>query len=168
MSPSIELRIDPELALKIMHENSHWQTAHGLEPTMDWLPEKLTMERFERVYDAIMEEFLVLFIDGKPAGSVIFQHGDKVEMWEDMPEKDAMYIYKFCVSDKFHGWGVSKIFLDALKKYAQDRGIKTVRLDTAARKPALHKMYENNGFVLKGETQGSRELWLLYEWESDL
>ncbi|MBN1325087.1 MAG: GNAT family N-acetyltransferase [Alphaproteobacteria bacterium] len=163
----ITFKNDPDLAIKIMLDNSKWQLEHNIEPTWDWLSKNLNMARFKSVYKVENHEFLVLFVDDKPTGAVIFQKGDKVNLWPDGKDKKAMYIYKFCVANEFHGQGISEIFLDNLKKRAIKKGFNTLRLDTADRKHALRKIYEKAGFLRKGIKYGMLENWGLYEWVND-
>jgi len=99
-------------------------------------PEKIRKEVFE-FYVASYREAI--------AGVLKFQLEDAV-LWPDLPSGDSAFVDRLAVRREFAGYGLPKELLDFAVRKAASLGKKYLRLDCAADRPKLRRVYEECGF----------------------
>ncbi len=140
---------DMEKALLLMQEAGKWLKNTNKHPSKWWKVENLTKERVLEYSHP--DEFYVVEIDNKPAGSVILQTRQIDPNWlviDGNILKHALYIHALCVSRIFAGIGLPAIIMKFASGFAIDRGLHVLRVDTNANGVKLRKIYENLGFYL--------------------
>jgi len=89
----------------------------------------------------------IVYLEGKPVGTVRLQWKDKLFWGEQAP--DAGYIHLLAVAPDMHGQGVGAKVIDwAVEQVAQNNR-KFLRLDCRADNKELCDYYEKQGFVQK-------------------
>lgn len=71
--------------------------------------------------------------------------------------KDSLYLEWIGIKSQHRGKGYASAALDDVVKYAQDEGIKTLRLEVPGNAPDARHIYEKLGFTNTGEGQGNKE-----------
>ena len=126
----------------------------GMNPSKWWHPKNMN-KKFMLQY-AEPEEFYVAIVDDKPAAAMILQNNERNQSWDSMDGKDkkkALYIHWLCVDRAFAGRKLPKHMVDFSINYAQEKGLKIVRVDTNAKEKKLKKLYESLGFKLVGTSK---------------
>jgi len=130
-------------AITVMKEVAAWGRAQGFQV---WLDEWLTAE--ELITDeALPEHFCVGKVEGEIACAFILQDSD-VGYWGVRPEKEAVYLHKFCVRRAFAHQDMTKAVVEAIKEEYRKRGVKYIRLDTGLDEKVVRKIYLKAGFKI--------------------
>ncbi len=102
--------------------------------------------------DVEQKQYWIAFADDEPAGVVRFQLEDTL-FWPDEPNDRAAYVHRLAIRRKFAGGGLSKALLRWASEVAFDKKRQYLRLDTAAARPKLRKVYEDFGFRFHSDRQ---------------
>jgi GNAT superfamily N-acetyltransferase len=95
------------------------------------------------------DSIVVLKHGANLAAAMILQWVDPV-FWPEAKPGEAGYVHKLCVARRYAGRDLSRKMLDYAKSACATRGVRLLRLDTDATRPALRSLYERNGFALVG------------------
>lgn len=107
------------------------------------------------------DSVVVLKCGADLAAAMILQWADPV-FWPDAKPGEAGYVHKLCVDRRYAGRDLSRAMLDYARTECAIRGVRLLRLDTDATRPALRSLYERNGFALVGFFDGAKR-YCLYE-----
>jgi GNAT superfamily N-acetyltransferase len=108
--------------------------------------------------------FWIAEVDGKAAGVMRFQLSDP-DFWPDVPEGESAFLHRLAVRRSFAGGSISTALLQFAVEYARASGLKYVRLDCEASRPALKNIYERFGFRYRNDKQVGPYLVSRYEME---
>ncbi|MCL2576108.1 MAG: GNAT family N-acetyltransferase [Defluviitaleaceae bacterium] len=94
----------------------------------------------------------VLKISGKIAGSMLLNHIQydayaQAKWGVDAYGDEVMVLYRLVTHPDFMKQGVSSHLLDFAKKYALEKGCKTIRLDVTPRNIPAIALYEKHGYT---------------------
>jgi len=134
---------DITTALNIMKEVSEWLAKKGMPL---WNPSDFENGKFIKTIKE--EDLYTAYIDNIPVATMVLQWTD-LEFWPNSIE-DSGFIHKFCVKREFSGRGIANEFIKWAIDEVRKRKRKFLRLDCAADRPKLCKVYENNGFTSVG------------------
>jgi GNAT superfamily N-acetyltransferase len=137
----IEFRTgEPEAAIAIMREVADWCRKTG---RYMWPDEILNRETLS----GPAEEFVVAWVDGEPAATMILSWED-ARVWPESAPGEAGYVHKLAVRRKFAGQGLSGALFEWARGVCRARGARWLRLDTGSKRHRLHALYEKSGFRL--------------------
>jgi GNAT superfamily N-acetyltransferase len=141
LSPMLSIRkADTEAALDIMRKAAEWLVEKGMPL---WDPKKFADGK---ILESVREEDLyTAYIDNKPVASLILQWSDPV-FWPDS-HGDSGFIHKLSVKRDCAGLGVPNKFVAWAKEEVRKRNRRFLRLDCAADRAKLCKVYEDMGFI---------------------
>ncbi len=144
-------RGEVEECLAVMREAAAWLTQTGR--TM-WTPDELTRERIANP----AEEFLLLRRDGMPAAAGLLSFYDPY-FWPDVPPDTSGFLHKLAVRRAFASQGMAEELIRRAAALCRSRGVRQLRLDCDAARPALCALYERAGFrLLERKTVHTRRL----------
>ncbi len=106
-------------------------------------------------------ELYVVDVDGVPAATFTLLVDDPF-FWGERPN-DAVYLHKLAVRRAFAGRKLGERIVEWIVREASARGRDFVRLDCQRDLPGIRRYYERLGFELRGEKEGERFAWALYE-----
>jgi len=149
-----------ELAIDIMREVAAWCIDSGRRM---WALSELTREELLRG-PRDRQSFAVGRVDGVPAASMILQWHDP-RFWPDAAENQSGFLHKLCVRRSFAGRSLSARMVEYAVGECRMRGLRYLRLDTAATRPRLCQLYESMGFARVGRTLLDGRDYALYELE---
>ena len=132
---------DVDNALLIMKEAAHWLADAGMplwDPG-DFSKEKILANNHE-------DDFRVGYENGVPVAAMILKWHDP-DFWPDAKPNESGYVHKLAVRRMYAGKGYAAEMLTFAGKECRRRGISRLRLDCAADRPKLCRLYENLGFV---------------------
>jgi ribosomal protein S18 acetylase RimI-like enzyme len=89
--------------------------------------------------------YRIAIVGGVPAGVVKVQTSD-LRFWPEMTQGDSLFIHRLAVAPSFAGQGHARALLDDVNSEARLKGMRFVRLDCAADRPKLRRVYEQAGF----------------------
>jgi len=129
-------------AVSVMIQAAEWliERGHGL-----WRLDDLTVEGIMHGVDA--QCCWCLRIDGQPAAAMLLTWHDPI-FWPHIPAGSCGYVHKLAVARDAHGLGLSRLMLSSAATICQRQGIRDLRLDCAADRPALARIYTSLGFTL--------------------
>ena len=108
-------------------------------------------------------DFHIAYIDENPVGCMALQDCAPF-FWSEKTEKgEALYLRRLAVKRCAGGRNFSKYLLEYAVDKCREKNIKTLRLDTAADKEKLMRLYKSYGFVCE-----KREIRKIGEKEYDL
>ena len=143
MKNKIEMINDRDGAREIMMKTVAWCERKGLDMPGSWRRE-YAEEYIDKEIRPTDGEYFVFVADGKAVGACILQDWDSNKEWKKYGyAKKCLYLNKFCVADEYHGTGVARGMLDAVKRRAVAGGFESIRC-VALEKVA--PIYINNGF----------------------
>ena len=108
--------------------------------------------------------FWIAEVGGEPAGVMRLQRTDP-DFWPDVPEGESAFLHRIAVRRRFAGSGISSVLRRFACDHARALGLKYVRLDCEASRPALKKIYEQFGFTYRDDRQVGPYLVSRYELE---
>lgn len=108
--------------------------------------------------------FYVAFVENAPAGVVKFQLEDLM-FWSDVPQEDSAFIHRLAIRRCFAGSNVSAELVKWAVKQSRDLGKRFLRLDCAAERLRLRKVYEKFGFRHHSDCQVGPYFVARYEYE---
>src|SRR3989344_423454 len=164
MKTSIVQNMDQAIA--VMHGVGKWTEESGMNPSKWWKPENLNQEFLLQYIKP--EEFYVALADGEPAAAEILQTSQDAQDWQNIDKeklRPALYIHWLCVDRKFAGKGLPKVMIDFAKRFANEKGLNLLRVDTSADETKLRKVYEDLGFKLVAEEQEDYRKTAFYQME---
>lgn len=133
--------LDDLLAVSdILDEAASWLVQQNLAL---WEKEEVSPEAIRQ--DVAAGLFYIAFVKADPAGVVKFQIEDLM-FWSDISQEDSAFIHRLAVRRCFAGGNVSTALLKWAVKQSRDLGKRFLRLDCAADRPRLRRVYENFGF----------------------
>ena len=94
-----------------------------------------------------VSDFYVASLNGNPSGCMALVERDPY-LWPNVPEGESLFIHKLAVTNAARKTGVSNALMEFYKEQGRKRGVKSLRLDTHARRPRLRAFYERRGFTL--------------------
>jgi GNAT superfamily N-acetyltransferase len=147
MPPTI-IRADPSQAAvvsSVLTEAADWVASRGKRL---WHPVHVSLEAVAPDVDAGM--YYIAWLNGEAAGVVRLQTED-LDFWPDAAAGDAVYLHRLAVRRRYAGGDVSSALLNWIVAHARELGRKYVRLDCAADRPALRRVYEVFGFRFHDE-----------------
>jgi GNAT superfamily N-acetyltransferase len=136
----IIVKQDTASALKIMEDVSEWLKIKKMPL---WDPHDFSDGTILKTVDKAY--FYCAFIKDVPVGAMIFQWNDPT-FWP-YSNGDSGFIHKLCVQRKFAGKGIPKELIEWAKNEIRKKNRLFLRLDCAADRPKLCKIYENLGFI---------------------
>jgi ribosomal protein S18 acetylase RimI-like enzyme len=117
------------------------------------------------------EQIIIALQDGQLAGLAGFQHGRKklfkdsirpfikhlgiarglfavfvIALFGRSYKKSELLMDGICVDKNMRGQGIGSLLLEAIFKFAQQNGYKTIRLDVVDTNPKARELYERMGF----------------------
>jgi len=113
-----------------------------------WPPASVTPERLARHYPA--PTWHVAWRDGAAVGAFSLLDTDP-PFWPDDPPGEALYLHKLAVHPACQGQGLAHTLLGHAAQVTRAAGRPWLKLDTAATRPALQRLYETFGFEPMGE-----------------
>ena len=133
-------------ALPVMKEAARWLAAEGIplwtEEELDVLPRQNEPGCFLTLRDG----------EGESAAALLLGFEDRF-FWPDVAPGTAGFLHKIAVRRKYAGRGLPGLLIGHVAGLCRERGIGTLRLDCAADRPALRRVYERLGFVPAGEKE---------------
>jgi ribosomal protein S18 acetylase RimI-like enzyme len=87
-----------------------------------------------------------IVIGGTPALVYSVAYADKV-IWREMDQDQSMYLHRIVVNPAFKGQRLFGVVLNWSKRHIQERGLRSIRMDTWAANPTIIQYYESFGFV---------------------
>lgn len=108
-----------------------------------WPPESVTPERLARHYPA--PSWHVAWREGRAVGAFSLLDADP-PFWPDDPPGEALYLHKLAVHPSGQGQGLAHKLLEHAVQVTRESGRPWLKLDTAASRPALRRLYETFGF----------------------
>jgi GNAT superfamily N-acetyltransferase len=130
---------DCEGVASVLQEATRWLSAKGMPM---WSLDAFTPEKIGKE----ISEFYVADYSEGIAGVIKLQLEDTV-FWPDLPSVDSAYVHRLAVRRAFAACGMSKALLDFAVRKARSLGKKYLRLDCAADRPKLRRIYEEYGFI---------------------
>lgn len=128
-------------ALTVMREAAQWLIERQ-QPL--WRVEDLTAAHVLRTASA--EQCWCLHRDGQPVAAMLLTWHDP-DFWPDVPAGTSGFVHKLAVARSAHGIGLSQLMLSWAATLCRSRGLQAVRLDCAADRPALCRIYRAAGFA---------------------
>ncbi|WP_228038264.1 GNAT family N-acetyltransferase [Nodosilinea sp. LEGE 06152] len=108
-----------------------------------WEKEEVSPEAIRQDVEAGL--FYMAFVEDGPAGVVKFQLEDPM-FWSDISQDDSAFIHRLAVRRCFAGGNVSIGLMKWAVKQSRDLGKRFLRLDCAADRLRLRRVYESFGF----------------------
>jgi len=142
---------DVDKAISVIHSAGAWLEKSGRNSSKWWQPQNLNKQFLLQYAEA--NEFYVLLIDNKPAAAMILQLTERNQSWKSVDKKHpkrAVYIHWLAVDREFAGQGLPKLMIDFAAKFAKEKNVSLLRLDTNADEPKLMRIYENLSFEPMG------------------
>jgi len=131
---------DTNTVSALLVEAETWLEARGMS-----LWDIATLQPHCLAPDVAAGSYLLAMVNGVAVGTVKFQLADP-EFWPDVPQHESAFLHKLVVSRAAAGQGVSAAMLKHAVERARSHGRIFLRLDTAADRAPLRRMYENFGF----------------------
>jgi ribosomal protein S18 acetylase RimI-like enzyme len=130
-----------------------------------WTPDEVALPTLLENHPG---DFVLGHLAGRPVVGFILQERDPRYWPQDAPG-EALYLHKLAVDPAHRGRGLAQTALEFARDHAALLGKQSLKLDTAADRPALRALYEGFGFTAVGERQVGRHAVVLYRLElSDL
>lgn len=138
-------RPDVGVVSSVLQEAAKWLTERGMPlwKTGELGPEHITA-------DVLGGMYWLALVDGVPAGCVRFQLEDRL-FWPDVTPGESAFIHRLAVRREYAGGAVSTALMDWARDHAQTLGRRWLRLDAAADRLALRRVYERYGFQFHSE-----------------
>jgi ribosomal protein S18 acetylase RimI-like enzyme len=131
---------DVKSALAIIREVSEWLIDKKMPL---WNPDDFSNGKFiKSIGDG---NLCTAYIGSEPVAAMVLQWSDPV-FWPNSMG-DSGFIHKLAVKREFAGKGISKKFTDWAKNEVRSRNRTFLRLDCAADRTKLCKVYEDLGFL---------------------
>lgn len=130
-----------EIFSSILGEGAHWLEKQGAPM---WNERQVSAEQLSA--NNSLHELFIGFVHNEPAATMILQESDSL-VWPEDSAHTALYLHKLCVRRVFAKQGLSNQMLDWAKDRAAALGKTRIRLDCAADRPKLCKLYEEAGFI---------------------
>lgn len=89
--------------------------------------------------------FYIAFYEDAAVGVIKFQTEDLV-FWSDIPQESSAFIHRLAVRRSLAGHGISTALMQWAIEESRDLGKQFLRLDCAAERLRLRRVYENFGF----------------------
>jgi len=139
---------DLDALASVIREAADWLIASGMPM---W-----TGPAFEPPAIAIgLHHFFLAFRGSDLAGVVRLDTEDLV-FWPDIAQGESLFVHRLAVRRAYSGKKISTQLLEFARVEALQRGLDYLRLDCAADRPKLRKVYEDFGFCHRGDlTVGS-------------
>lgn len=133
---------DDVVALRL--ESERWLHAAGVQQWMD------TARGIRNIQEGLAAGVTYVVTDSQGDGGVVASltlNGPDPDWWrdDDSPE-DALYLYKFMITERWRGSGLGDELLDWACAQAESRGKRWLRLDCWRTNTALHAYYRARGF----------------------
>ena len=77
--------------------------------------------------------------------------------------ENACVIHRLCVSPERQNEGIGKRVLDRIEEQLLEMGYDSVRLDVFSRNPYALRLYENNGYIRRGQADWRKGRFYLME-----
>jgi GNAT superfamily N-acetyltransferase len=119
-----------------------------------WEEHELSLESIQQDIESGL--FYIAFCEDVAAGVVKFQTEDLV-FWSDIRQEDSAFIHRLAVRRRFAGGSVSTALMQWAVEQSRDLGKHFLRLDCAADRPRLRKVYEKFGFQHHSVAFGTRK-----------
>ncbi|WP_189067794.1 GNAT family N-acetyltransferase [Deinococcus radiotolerans] len=113
-----------------------------------WPPASVTPERLARHYPA--PTWHVAWRADEAVGAFSLLSSDP-PFWPDDPPGEALYLHKLAVHPAAQGQGLAHALLSHAVEVTRSAGRPWLKLDTAATRSALQRLYETFGFERMGE-----------------
>ena len=149
---------DVPVISSILTEAATWLNGSG--KTM-WDTKEVTEEKILKDADL----FFIAYLGDQAAGTLKFQIEDKL-FWPDVPGDDSAFVHRLAVRRCFAGQGISTSMLSWAISRASSLEKRFLRLDCAAARPRLRKIYEDFGFTHHSDRQVGPYLVARYEYET--
>lgn len=136
----VETEEKTEQLLALLREIALWLEEIG-QPM--WSLEGLQKERF--LAENGDAELYLVFCGNEPAGAFMLKSHNEF-WWPESRKGEDLFLKKLGVSRVYAGTGLSGQILEWVKREAEQRGLKHVRIEFYADREHLLKLYLNNGF----------------------
>lgn len=130
-----------EIFSSILREGALWLEEQGIPM---WNKRQISAEQLSANYS--LHELFIGFVHNEPVAAMILQQSDSL-LWPEDKSHIALYLHKLCVRRAFAKQGLSNQMLHWAKARATALGKTRLRLDCAADRPKLRKLYEEAGFT---------------------
>ncbi|MCX5659458.1 MAG: GNAT family N-acetyltransferase [Planctomycetota bacterium] len=140
-------RSEVEAVSSILREAAAWLESRGMPL---WKAGELEPERLAA--DVLAGMYWLAWVGATPAGCVRFQLEDPL-FWPDVPAGEAAFIHRLAVRRDHAGGAVSAAILDWARGRTHELDRRWLRLDTAADRTGLRRVYERQGFQFHSERQ---------------
>jgi GNAT superfamily N-acetyltransferase len=144
----------------VLTEAADWVASQGKRL---WHPGHVSLEAVAADVEAGM--YYIAWLDGEAAGVVKLQMEDR-DFWPDAANGEAVYLHRLAVRRRYAGGEVSSALLHWIVARARELGRKYVRLDCAADRPALRRVYEVFGFRFHDERNMGSFVVARYQFEA--
>jgi hypothetical protein len=131
-----------KILLQLWIDKAKWLEEQGKRL---WGTDQFTEEKIKSKYDD--PEYYICYDNQNVVGGFILIEYDR-KYWPDKRDDNALYLHKLLVCNGFNGKGYSKMILDWLKEFGLGMGKDFIRLDYDNQRPAIQKLYTDNGFVV--------------------
>ncbi|MBN2351749.1 MAG: GNAT family N-acetyltransferase [Spirochaetales bacterium] len=132
---------DVDNALLIMKEAAQWLADAG-RPL--WQPEDFSKDNILKENNE--DDFRVGYESGEPVAAMILKWSDP-DFWPDAKPNESGFIHKLAVRRAYAGKGYAAGMIKCAEDECRGRGISRLRLDCAADRLKLRRLYEDLGFV---------------------
>jgi hypothetical protein len=134
-----------EILLQLWIDKSRWLQEQGKDL---WNVDQFTEEKLRNKYD---DPVYYICYDGQNVvgGFILIEYDQKY--WPDKKDGRALYLHKLLVCNGYNGKGYSKMILDWVKEFGSGLGKDYIRLDYDHGRPAIKKLYTDNGFEVVEE-----------------
>jgi ribosomal protein S18 acetylase RimI-like enzyme len=132
---------ETDIAIGIMREAAQWLAETG-KPL--WKPEELTKKML--LEDITEEDIYIGRENDIPAAAMILRWHDPY-FWPQIGPNQSGFIHKLSVRRAFAGRGLAAEMIAFAEAECQRRNIDWLRLDCAADRPKLSRLYEESGFI---------------------
>lgn len=129
---------DLHVIADVLREAAAWLASKGMPM---WRGETLALKNLA----ADIQNFYVAYEEDRPTGVVMLKTVD-LEFWPDITKGESLFLHRLAIRRTFCGGKTSGMLLDFARAEAARMGMRYVRLDCAADRPKLRKIYEDYGF----------------------
>jgi GNAT superfamily N-acetyltransferase len=129
---------DCEAVATLLQEAARWLVTRGMSM---WNVDAFTPEKIGKE----ILDFHVARCSEDIAAVLKFQLEDSM-FWPDLPSGDSAFVHRLAVRRKFAGRGLPRALLDFAAQKTRALGKAYLRLDCAADRSKLRRMYEEYGF----------------------
>lgn len=131
-----------KILLQLWIDKARWLEGQGKSL---WSVDQFTEEKLRSKYERPV--YYICYDNQDIVGGFILIEYDR-KYWPDKKNDDALYLHKLMVCNGFNGKGYSKMILDWLKEFGLRLGKDFIRLDYDHGRPAIQKLYTDNGFMV--------------------